>query len=284
VQVYRSLGHPLNAGEAVNALTRQLDTVYRQLAKNFADNQAVSLDFTGKRTKLTIAHLNGLDEPPAQKLLSKRISELLPVVDLTELLLEINAHTGFADEFTHASESGARMDDLTVSICAVLLAEACNIGMEPFIRPNIPALTRYRLSWTRQNYLRAETLVKANARLVDYQSTLLLAQKWGGGEVASADGMRFIAPVRTVHAGSNRKYFGSSRGDHLVQLHSRSVFRISWCCRSWHAKGFHIYTGGATRAANRAKPNGNNDRYGRLQRPDFWPFLVTGLSVFSAPG
>jgi hypothetical protein len=38
-------------------------------------------------------------------LLSKRISDLLPVVDLTELLLEINAHTGFADEFTYASEA-----------------------------------------------------------------------------------------------------------------------------------------------------------------------------------
>lgn len=109
--------------------------MYRQVAKNFADNQAVSLDFTGKRTKLTIVHLNGLDEPPTLKLLSKHISDLLPVVDLTELLLEINAHTGFADEFTHASEAGARMDDLTVSICAVLLAEACNIGMEPFIHP-----------------------------------------------------------------------------------------------------------------------------------------------------
>ena len=212
VQVYRSLGHSLNASEAVSALTRQLDTVYRQVAKNFADNQAVSLDFSGKRPKLTIANLNGLDESPTLKSLAERVSGLLPVVDLTELLLEINAHTGFAEEFTHASEEGARMEDLTVSICAVLLAEACNIGMEPFIRPNIPALTRHRLSWTRQNYLRAETLVKANARLVDYQSTLLLAQKWGGGEVASADGMRFIAPVRTAHAGPNRKYFGSGRG------------------------------------------------------------------------
>jgi len=210
--VYRSLGHPLNAGEAVNALTRQLDTVYRQVAKNFSDNQAVSLDFSGKRTKLTIAHLSGLDESPTLKSLAERVSGLLPVVDLTELLLEINAHTGFADEFTHASEAGARMEGLTVSICAVLLAEACNIGLEPFIRPNIPALTRHRLNWTRQNYLRAETLVSANTRLVDYQSTLPLAQKWGGGEVTSADGMRFIAPVRTVHAGPNRKYFGSSRG------------------------------------------------------------------------
>lgn len=115
--------------------------MYRQVARNFTDNRAVSLDFSGKRTKLAIANLSGLEESPALKSLAERVSGLLPVVDLTELLLEINAHTGFADEFTHASEAGARMEGLTVSICAVLLAEACNIGLEPFIRPNIPALT-----------------------------------------------------------------------------------------------------------------------------------------------
>jgi hypothetical protein len=49
----------------------------------------------------------------------------------------------------------------------------------------------------KQNYLRAETLVSANARLVDFQSTLELAGRWGGGEVASADGMRFVTPVKT---------------------------------------------------------------------------------------
>ncbi len=39
-----------------------------------------------------------------------------------------------------------------------------------------------------------------------------MANKWGGGEVASADGMRFVTPVRTINSGPNRKYFGSSRG------------------------------------------------------------------------
>lgn len=92
------------------------------------------------------------------------------------------------------------------------MAEACNIGLEPLIKHNIPALTRHRLSWVKQNYLRAETLVSANARLVDFQSTLELAGRWGGGEVASADGMRFVTPVKTINSGSNRKYFGSGRG------------------------------------------------------------------------
>jgi len=30
--------------------------------------------------------------------------------------------------------------------------------------------------------------------------------------VASADGLRFIVPVRTIHAGPNPKYFGPERG------------------------------------------------------------------------
>ena len=69
-----------------------------------------------------------------------------------------------------------------------------------------------RLHWVQQNYLRAETLSRANARLVDYQATLALANEMGGGEVASADGLRFVTPVRTLNAGPNRKYFGADRG------------------------------------------------------------------------
>ncbi len=212
IQVCRSLGHPLNPQEAIDGLVRQLDASYRQVAANFDDNKAVELDLSGKRPTLTITNFDKLDEPPSLAQLSQQVEALLPSVDLTELLLEIDAHTSFADEFTHVSESNARAGDLTVSLCAVLLAEACNIGLEPLIKHQVPALTRHRLNWVKQNYLRTETLVKANAKLVDYQSTLSLAGQWGGGEVASADGMRFVTPVRTINAGPNRKYFGSSRG------------------------------------------------------------------------
>jgi len=41
---------------------------------------------------------------------------------------------------------------------------------------------------------------------------LWLTKHWGGGEIASADGMRFTVPVKTVHAGPNPKYFGRGRG------------------------------------------------------------------------
>ena len=128
------------------------------------------------------------------------------------MLLEINTHTNFTNEFVHVSEANARAENLSVSICAVLLSEACNIGLGPLVKSHVPELTRHRLNWVKQNYLRAETLTTANTRLVDHQSTLPLARSWGGGEVASADGMRFVTPVRTLNARANRKYFGSSKG------------------------------------------------------------------------
>ncbi|MBL5829230.1 Tn3 family transposase [Serratia fonticola] len=212
VPVCRALGHPTNGSKASEQLAARLDETWKTVASRFDRNTAVDICNEGKHPSLTISSLDKLDEPPALIRLSSRVRQLLPPVDLTELLLEIDARTGFTREFSHVSESGARAEDLHISLCAVMLAEACNIGHEPLIKHNIPALTRHRLSWVKQNYIRAETLVSANARLVDFQSSLALAGYWGGGEVASADGMRFVTPVKTVNSGPNRKYFGSGRG------------------------------------------------------------------------
>lgn len=69
-----------------------------------------------------------------------------------------------------------------LSLYAVLMTEACNIGLEPLIKHNISAQTHHQLSWVKQNYLCAETLVSANARLVDFQSTQELAGLWRGAK------------------------------------------------------------------------------------------------------
>jgi TnpA family transposase len=212
IQVSRSLGHSLVASEVIEKLTSQLDESYKQVAANFSENTTITIDNSGKNTALTITNLDKLEESEALVQFKEQIAALLPKIDLTELILEIHAHTGFANEFNHVSEANSRAADLSISICAVLIAEACNIGLEPLIKSHIPALTQIRLNWVKQNYLRAETLANANAKLVNYQSTLLLATKWGGGEVASADGMRFVVPIPTINAGANRKYFGSKKG------------------------------------------------------------------------
>jgi TnpA family transposase len=93
-----------------------------------------------------------------------------------------------------------------------LAAGACNFGYRPVTDPDEPALTRARLSHVDQNYLRADTIKAANARLINAQADLELARLWGSGLVASVDGLRFVVPVATIYAGHNPRYFGRRRG------------------------------------------------------------------------
>jgi hypothetical protein len=211
-QVCRALNQYESPEPALQAWAQELETAYQRTAANVSTTAAVRSEPVQGRDTRTRTGLDTLDEPPS--LLKRRDAGLarLPRVDLPEVLLEIHARTGVAPEFTHISAGAARVGDLPIRVCAVLLAEAWNIGLKPVVRSDVAALTRGRLNWVQQNYLRAETLTRANANLVDTQSTLALAQEWGGGEVASADGLRVVVPLRTLHAGPHRQYDGAHRG------------------------------------------------------------------------
>jgi len=204
--VATSLGHDLDPHRELGELAVDLDGAYRAVAGRSADNAAARIETADNRHRLVLTPLDRLDEPPS--LLALRTA----VADLPDVLLEVAGWTGFLTEFTHVSEGTARAEDLGVSLCAVLGAEACNIGLEPVVQPGSPALTRGRLSWVDQNYLRGDTITAATARMVDAQGEIPLAQALGGGDVASADGLRFVVPVRTLNAGPNPRYFGPGRG------------------------------------------------------------------------
>ncbi len=210
--ICRTLGLSANPEPTLKALTAELDRTYRAVVARLPDNPAVRFETIDDKDELVLTPFEKLDEPASLVALRDEVAGMLPRVDLPELILEIAARTGFTDAFTHISERTARAADLHVSLCAVLMAEACNTGLEPLIRRDVPALKRDRLSWVDQNYIRDDTLTTANTSLVAAQNRLALAGLWGGGEVASADGMRFVVPVRTVHAGPNPKYFGVGRG------------------------------------------------------------------------
>jgi TnpA family transposase len=210
--ICRSLGLSAQPGPTLDMLAQELDATFRAVAVRFPENEAVRFETVAGKPELVLSPLDKLEEPPSLAALRNEVKSRMPRVDLPEMLVEIAARTGCMDTFTHLTERAARATDLTTSLCAVLLAEACNTGPEPFVRQDTPALRRDRLLWVDQNYVREETLRAANNRLVAAQSRIPLAQSWGGGDVASADGMRFVVPVRTIHAGPNPKYFNRGRG------------------------------------------------------------------------
>ncbi|AAM39238.1 Tn5045 transposase (plasmid) [Xanthomonas citri pv. citri str. 306] len=210
--VCRSLSLSAQPEATLSELTRELDETYRRVAARLPQNDAVRFENVGDKTELVLSPLEALEEPPSLIALRNEIKARMPRVDLPEILLEVAGRTGCMEAFTHLTERTARAADLTTSLCAVLMAEACNTGPEPLVRPDTPALKRDRLMWVDQNYVRDDTLTACNAVLVAAQSRIALARTWGGGDVASADGMRFVVPVRTIHAGPNPKYFNRGRG------------------------------------------------------------------------
>jgi hypothetical protein len=133
-------------------------------------------------------------------------------VAFSEILLEVCRWTGFADAFTHISEGRARVEDLHVSVGAVLLAEGCNISLQDVTQPSVPALAYGRLAWVSQNYVHAETIAAANDLLLPFHARIPLVGAFGGGDIATVDGMRFRVPVRTIHADPNPRYFATGRG------------------------------------------------------------------------
>jgi len=210
--ICRMLSLPVCADTAIKNFEKYLKAAYQKTIKNFASNEFVRIENIKGNPELIISNLEKIDESPSLIYLREQVSALMPHVDLPELLLEIQAQTGFADEFTHISEGKARTKNFEASVCGVLIAEACNIGFAPVTQPDQPALTSNRLSWVMQNFIRSDTLIRANARLVDYQNNIPLVKCWGSGDVASADGLRFVTPLRTINSGPNLKYFGFRRG------------------------------------------------------------------------
>jgi TnpA family transposase len=211
-QILRTLNWHSSADDVLRILSNELHTVYMNTEKRWNSNPSVRIETFAGQERLVLSPLDKLAEPKSLKILRKRVQSLLPHTDLPELLIEICRWTSFTNAFTHISEANSRINDLDISICAVLISQACNIGLSPVVQPGIPALEYDRLTWVEQNYFRTETLSQANSALVDYHSKLNLSKIWGGGEVASADGLRFVTPVKSINSGSNPKYFGTGRG------------------------------------------------------------------------
>jgi TnpA family transposase len=212
----RSLSLDGPVSEHLTAKVALLDTAWRGLAAAIADagpDASVRLtEAPGDKVKLSVAPLGALEVPESLTALRVQVAGLLPRVDLPEILLEVHSWTGFLNAYAHVSGAASRMADLPLSVAAVLIAEACNVGLTPVVAEMHPALSRDRLGHVQANYVRTETHTAANALLIDAQAGVPIARSWGGGLLASVDGLRFVVPVRTINAAPNPKYFGHGRG------------------------------------------------------------------------
>ncbi|MER6599727.1 Tn3 family transposase [Streptomyces parvus] len=209
-----SLDEPVE--EHLAGRVRALDAAWQLMAERLEEaGQDAKLSFEiqpSGRLKLNVDRLGALGESKSLKWLRKTTAAMLPKIDLPDLLFEVDSWTGFLDAFVHLGDGRTRMEDIKTSLVALLVAEACNIGLTPVTDGDDEALTRARLVHVDQYYLRADTIAAANALLIEAQGKVPIVSQWGEGLLASVDGLRFVVPKRTIHAGPSPKYYHFKRG------------------------------------------------------------------------
>jgi TnpA family transposase len=205
--VLTALGLDADPARHLTGLAEDLDDAYRQVAAGLAANPAVSI----KNGKLSMSRLEAAPEPEGFGAVHDAVARMLPRIDYPELLLEVHGRTGMFDAFEHISGSHVRRDDLDITLAALTVARSCNVGLVPVTKAGTPALTYQRLTGAEKGYFHGEGIAAASARLVDTQARIGITADWGGGLVASADGMRFVVPVRSLYARPSPLYFGRGK-------------------------------------------------------------------------
>ncbi|MEU0397191.1 Tn3 family transposase [Streptomyces sp. NPDC006208] len=211
-----------SADEHLGELEVLLDEMYAHVAEGLPQNAAVGI----LEGKIRLDRLEAEPEPVGFKPVHDAVQAMLPRVDYPELLLEVHARTGMFDPFEHIGGKVARPQDLDLTLTALLVSKSTNIGLEPVIKPGEKALTRSRLSAADWGYWNLPGVSAASGLLVGRQGDIDLASDWGGGHVASADGMRFTVPLRSIHTRPNRKYFSTGHGATWLNVVSDRVMGL----------------------------------------------------------
>lgn len=160
--------------------------------------------------KLIVTKLAGEEQSDSLLALENLVSERLPEVELTDILIEVDRWTHFSRFFEHPNGNEPRSKEALSYCYASILAQACNFGLVQMSR--MSGFSYRKLAWHTTWYLREETIKNAFSELVNYQNRQPLARLWGGGTLSSSDGQRFPVPVKTRNAVALPKYFGYGRG------------------------------------------------------------------------
>ncbi|MGY6710101.1 MAG: Tn3 family transposase [Rhizobiaceae bacterium] len=147
--------------------------------------------------------------PDIAKSLKAKVESRLPAIRITDLLLEVNARTGFSNAFTHLRTG--RATDSKVALLTAILADGINLGLTRMADVS-PGITMRQLAWAHDWHIREEGYTAAHAILVNAQRQLPLANLWGDGTTSSSDGQYFPSGGHAEAIGDLNARYGPNPG------------------------------------------------------------------------
>lgn len=203
--------------------TERLTQRLSELKSLLAPMQAlleVGNDLRLEAGQLVLTRLAAEEVPPAAKALQEEINRRMPVVELTDILVEVNNWVCFTEHLP-GLEQAHRGQEHQTRLLAALLAMGCNIPLSDMGRSS--GQSYQTLWWIGVNYLREDTLKTANNALVNELHRQWLASYWGDGTFSSSDGQRFAVSGKIRNARALPTYFGPGKGV-TQQIHTADQY------------------------------------------------------------
>jgi TnpA family transposase len=197
---------PESGTERLRERQQELEARLAQFDKGLPRNSQVRME----KGELIVSPLRAEEMPARVSILQEAVQESLPLVELTDLLVEVDSWTHFSRHLEHAGDGEPRTKERLTHLYAAILAQACNLGITAMAQ--LADLSYEQLEWCTNWYLREETLRPAVTTVVNYQYRLPLSRNFGGGTLSSSDGQRFPVAVKTRNATALPRYFGLGQG------------------------------------------------------------------------
>lgn len=189
--------------DRIQLLEDKLDTAERLAAAGDLGDAVITAE-----SGLKLSHLDPT-VPDAAEALIDQTASLLPHLKITDLLLEVDAWTGFTRHFTHLKTGDPAKD--TSLLLTAILADGINLGLDKMAE-SCPGTTYAKLAWLQTWHVRDETYSAALAELVNAQYRQPFATHWGEGTTSSSDGQRFRAGNHAEGTGHVNPKYGSEPG------------------------------------------------------------------------
>ncbi|MEL7523841.1 MAG: Tn3 family transposase, partial [Cyanobacteria bacterium J06553_1] len=201
------MGTPLDVEQRLKERKQELAGLMAQVETLLNTKDS---DLREEADRLVLTPLVAEEKEESLEQLRLTISDRLPRVNITDLLVEVDNWTQFSASLTHLNAPSRRDPDALKHLYTCLLAQACNLDFQQIAVST--GLDYRRLKWFNTWHIRDETLQAANRVLVDFHFHLPLSQIWGGGILSSSDGQRFPAKGSIRSARAQPKYFGYQKG------------------------------------------------------------------------
>ena len=204
--VTAELGLPATADEWLAGRGAELDRRLKRFERRLRRGELDGVELRDGR--LHVSPVKASATPEARGF-ADGIEAMMPQVRITELLHEVNRATGFASAFTNL-RTGERCEYENALLAAVL-ADATNLGLGRMAAAS-HGVTRDKLIWTADAYIRPETYKAALARIIDAHHALPVVSTWGDGTTSSSDRQFFRSAKRGDAAGEVNARYGHDPG------------------------------------------------------------------------